>query len=398
MTDVTDIKSGIWGVSRIVQEADGGYATAAILQSPSLGDVQCFYPPFRDDRTGYVIPWAIVRFPNGLNGTPDADTKVLANTPITGTLGDLTTAQRNALRDFLENNLASYSFTDWDGSLQSLNQFSGATFSASTPLADVVRLLFKYMGHSAYRPRPAVFESHNTEYTDNFSTDPTSRWTLESGSRAWDSGNSEYDLNSTVDLAIRYSANDPGSIEQEAQITNIVNTTYRCPGAATRFDNTGVNDWYTLYTDAGGTTLQLARWNASVRTFLATMTSGGTWATSDWQTTRLAAEGGNGSNVVLSAWWVDHGSTKPSDPGWYGTDGSPQGTYTDTAASRLDDATIHLQCGVGTRTTPNYDTRTSFFKERAISDRGGGASITGPLIGAGHLIWGNTLVGGRLTQ
>ncbi len=44
-----NIREGRWGVSRIVQEADGGYAVAAMLQSPRLADVvEAYYPPLQN--------------------------------------------------------------------------------------------------------------------------------------------------------------------------------------------------------------------------------------------------------------------------------------------------------------------------------------------------------------
>jgi len=103
--------------------------------------------------------------------------------------------------------------------------------------------------------------------------------------------------------------------------------------------------------------------------------SGVTFTVGNWYTLRLAAAGGVGSNVVLSAWIIDHGTSKPSLGGsgnWQGVDASPHITATDTEGVRLD-AAGHANCGIGGRSATNtdYDTRLDFWKERAISDRGG---------------------------
>lgn len=208
--------------------------------------------------------------------------------------------------------------------------------------------------------------------TDNFATDPTSRWTFESGSATWDSGNSEYDFDSSAITAARY-LTSPGNIEHEAQVTAVEGTS-RTPYCAVRMHNAGTNDeCYWIHSNGDGNFV-LARYSAG-----GGIVSLATWALSrasgDFITWRLAAEGTNGNNVVLSAWATNHGSTKPSDPGWIGVDGSPGYTYTDTAAERNDDGTVHLQCGVGGRNgAGDHDTRHSYWKARNITDRGGGGA------------------------
>jgi hypothetical protein len=109
---------------------------------------------------------------------------------------------------------------------------------------------------------------------------------------------------------------------------------------------------------------------------------------------RSAYTGTAGSNVVVDIWYQNHSTSKPSDPGWIGVDGSPDETYTDTAADRLDDST-HLYNGIVWQGQGvDYDTRHSYYKQRAISDRGGapadpeGSMIHGKLVNGGLLING----------
>jgi hypothetical protein len=365
------IRDGRWALSRILQEDDGGYSTSAMIQRLAQ-TIEAHYPPLTP--TGYALPWAIVRCSSVLV-TTDPQTILLPDLRPTETLRALSSTQRNALKDALESRLIGYSFTD-DGLLRSIAAFSAEGYTLDTTWADALRLVFAHLAHSESRPRTALREPHNTEYLDDFSTDPASRWTFESGSATHDSGNSEYDFNTSALTLARYSANAPGSIEQESQVTAIEGTV-RCPYAGVRHNTAGADDAYSIHSNADGNFI-LARWVAAGRTDLAVWTL--SRSSGDWITWRLAAAGTAGSNVVLSAWRTNHGSTKPSDPGWYGTDASPDQTYTDTSTDRHDD-TDDAQCGIGGRNgAGDYDTRHSFWKSRAISDRGGGGGTTRPKV------------------
>jgi hypothetical protein len=375
-TDVTVIPGGRWGLSRALQDADGGWTTYALdqLLAPK---VENYWPPQAADGTPLVNA-VLVRLVGTVTAPADGNTVLfprdledIADVE----LGELTVNQRNALRNTLETWLTGYTFVDYDGSTRIVPAFTAENYTAATTLKRVARDVFRHLGHSIKRPRRTLIEIHNTEYLDNFGTDPFSapRWTTEASTTAWDSGNSELDGNLGSDWAARYSINSPGSIEHETQITAVTSSTFRMPGPATRFANEGTNDYYGAYYESAST-LTLARWNAAARTALTNL-SLGTFTAGDWYTFRGAAQGANGANVVLSYWILDHNASKPSDPGWIGVDGSPDGTFTDTAAGRLDDDTIHLQCGSATRSTTDYDPRLSFFKQRAITDRGGAVVV-----------------------
>ncbi|HYE22753.1 MAG TPA: putative Ig domain-containing protein, partial [Verrucomicrobiae bacterium] len=211
------------------------------------------------------------------------------------------------------------------------------------------------------------------EFSDNFDTDPygSGRWVNEMDNAVWDSANGELDTANDNAVAIRYVANSPGSIEHEAQITAMLQTS-RLVGPGVRFDNTGADSMYGMVLETTGQ-ITIYRWNAGVQTTIANGSSGVTGTNGNFYSMRLAASGTVGGNVVLNAWVVSHGSTKPSDPGWVGSDGSPNLTFTDTAASgtRLD-GNQYSQAGIAGRAGVNVDDeRHDYFKVRAISDRGG---------------------------
>lgn len=363
---------GRWGLSRIVTDADGGFSVAAMRDR--LGQrIEAYYPPLNEAKTAYTLGFAVVRLQGGVQQPANDDTRLIPNALLDATLGDLTLLQRQRLRAEIEEWFTGYQFTDYDGTVKIKAAFSAAGYTRDTPVRRILLDLFEHMGHSESRPRVIVPESHNTEYTDDFSTDPSSRWTFEAGSASWDSGNSEYDFNTTTNTIARYSANDPGSIEQEAQVTAIEGAA-RCPYVAVRVENAGANDCYAIHSNADGL-MDMARWVAGARTTLTNWTLPSR-DSGDFVTWRLAASGAVGANVVLDAWVTNHGTTKPSDPGWIGVDGSPDNTVTDTSVNRHDDST-DIQCGIGGRSgASDYDTRHCFWKSRAISDRGGAAATS----------------------
>lgn len=382
MADVSIIAPGRWGFSRIVANV-GGWTTDA-MQDQLAPQIEAHYPPLVAGT--YTVPYALVRLV-GPVGTPANNDTVLLPRDLDLselTLGDLTAGQRNAVRNFLESTYVAYQFTDWDGTLVNKAGLAATvqTYTNATTLRQVLRDVYRYLGHSLDRPRPALMETHNTEYLDTFATDPyaTPRWTNESGTHVWDSGNSELDMSLAVGgPGARYSVNGPGSIEHESQVTAVENHSMGDAGVGpgVRMHNTGTDDWYTLWYDAG-TTLYLGRWNAGVRTNLTTFSF--TYTNGNFVTARMAAAGTAGSNVALSMWRNHDGASKPADPGWYGADGTPDHTYTDTSVDRLDDS-AHAHCGItGRGQGVDYDTRCCFWKSRAISDRGGaGTNPKGPL-------------------
>lgn len=380
MADVSQIKTGRWGFTRIVPASGlaGGWTTAAARQRLTDGTAEYFYPPLVAGN--YAAPYALVRLTGTLLTTPDADTILLPrNLDLAElTLGDLRAGQRTNLRNFLET-WTDYQFTDWDGTLQNIPGLVATvqSYTAATTVRQVLRDLYRYLGHSADRPRPQAFESHNTEHLDTFATDPfATRWVNDRGTAVWDSGNSELDMSFAVGHPqCRYVVNDPGSIEQEAQITSAWDGLFEAAcGAAVRMDNAGGQDCYCCSWDR--TNLTLYRSNGGSLTLLSSFAFSST--AFNFITHRLAAAGGIGANVALAIWRNDHGASKPTDPGWYGLDGSPNHTYTDTAVDRLD-AAGHVDCGsAGVGSGTDFDSRSCFFKERAISDRSGAATLAFP--------------------
>jgi len=388
MADVTNIVAGRWGFTRILPEPDGdGWTTHAMLER--LGDeIAIHFPPIVNG--AFPVPFAMVRL-NGAIISPSTNDTILIPRNLTQaelTLGDLTAHQRLNLRNFLET-LAAYSFTDWDGTLKDIPGMSAqvATYTTDTLIRDLLRDLYRYLGHSASRPRMASAEWHNTEYLDGFDTSHETRWTACTASTiangTWDSTDLEVDFSGDTAAYVRYSANNSGSIEHEAQITGRNTISGRCVGPGVRMST---NSGYGISFHISGD-LQLWKLVAGVRTNIASSAQS---ASTDlyFTTQRLAAAGGNGANVVLSAWLNLHGSgTRPSDPGWNGADGSPTYTYTDTAADRLDDSAVDLDCGLLARgMVGSVDTRHNYFKLRAIADRGGAShALSGSLSDASSI-------------
>lgn len=375
MTDVTLIRSGRWGLSRALF-VDGGWTTYAAEQrlAPT---VENHWPPIRAGAP--VVNAVLVRLVGPVTAPADTNTRLfprdLADLADV-TLGELTAAQGNNLRNFLESWLLGYSFQDWDGQQKVIAAFTEktATYTNSTTLKQIVRDIYKHLYHSANRPRPVVTESHNTEYTDDFATDTASRWTNFTSFTgvAWNSTNQEADVGGDNDCASRYSANNPGSIEHEAQALTLSYTDRRAVGPGVRMYGTN-RDAYGCSLDQSDN-LQLWKLVGATRTNIAVTTLAITQGNWIWQ--RLAAEGTAGNNVVLSYWRVDTGSaTKPgADAGWQGANGTPDYTFTDTAADRLDDST-HTDCGLAGRGAVSATSRTDWWRERAISDRAGGPTL-----------------------
>lgn len=370
---------GRWAVSRIIEEEPRSFSTAAMLRLVgNARAIENLYPPMLPDFSGYVLPWALVRLDDP-QGTLDVDSTLLPAFNQDDALSRLSVRDRNALR----------------GALELVPGFSTASFGNSATPAQILRALLAYFGHSESRVKPQTRETHNTEFLDNFSTDPAARWTVEDGTQTWDSANSEYDCNTGSTPMHRYSANGPGSIEHESQVTGATSSN-RSVGAGTRHDNAGVNDCYMSYF-GGSNALAMSRFNAGTRTALHSWATGATISAGDFITIRQSSAGAVGANVVLNWWFTHHGASKPSDPGWIGVDASPNTTVTDTSASRLDDA-AHVHCGMGGRGPTGFDTRNCFWKSRAISDRGGGAfNLTMTDLGHAHtldvpaLVQANTL-------
>ena len=389
MADVTNIVAGRWGFTRILPEPDGdGWTTHAMLER--LGDeITIQFPPLVNG--AFPVPFAMVRL-NGAIISPSTNDTILIPRNLTQaelTLGDLTAQQRLNLRNFLET-LAAYSFTDWDGTLKDIPGMSAqvATYTTNTLIRDLLRDLYRYLGHSASRPRMASAEWHNTEHLDGFDTSHETRWTACTasgiGNGTWDGTDLEVDFSGDQGAYVRYSANNSGSIEHEAQITGRHTASVRCLGPGVRMST---NSGYGISRGAGPET-QLWKLIAGTRTNPYTSSASGSFADLDFVTLRLAASGGNGANVELSMWVNPHlTGTKPSDPGWWGTDGSPTYTYTDTAADRLDDSAVDLDCGLLARgMVASVDTRHNYFKLRAIADRGGAShNLSGSLADASSI-------------
>ena len=333
----------------------------------------------------YPLPYALVRFVD-ITGVPDEDTYLFPT--LDTRLEQMSSKERKDFISKLSSMLVDYKYTNYKD--EEVSMSLSIKDKDKLDVRNVIIDIFEYLGHSKARAGLVVFETHNTEYLDNFDTDPfTSRWSIEVGTAVYDGTEFEMDVENNAEHFIRYQANSPGSIEHEAQATSMLNpaVSNRVGLISCRMRNsTSPDDAYTFWFD-GGNTINLTRYNAGVRTGLAAH-SGGTQTVGDFYTGRIATSGAVGEQVVIAYWWQDHDTPKPSDPGWIGVDESPNASYTDTSASgggagqRLDTAT-HTQCGVagrGRNTDANVDTHHDFFKIRAISDRGGVPALALPAV------------------
>jgi len=373
------IRDGRWALSRV--RFNGPHRSVAAFEDRLAPSTHAFYVP-----QGATQAWALVWCDAALTG--NADTIPLPNLRPGDTLAQLSLGDRTALRSALETRFGNYEWVNRQGSTIVVPAFSGATLDLTTPWADALRLLFAHMSHGLPADDGPGPETHNTQYLDDFSVDPSTRWTSEIGTYTWDSGNSEFDV-TQVDgdpRIFRYSANAPGSLDHESQVTTIgaASANERTINAGVRIADTGDNEGYGSSAFVNDTALIHYRIVAGAYTTISTTTPM-TFTMSDWHTFRQAAEG-TGATVTLSWWVADHGATKPSDPGWIGVDGSPTGTYGDTDAARLV-AARDAQCGIcGRGNATDYDTRHSFWKSRAVSDRGGAPS-TNVIFCRGRLRW-----------
>lgn len=214
--------------------------------------------------------------------------------------------------------------------------------------------------------------------SDNFDADTSTRWTDRLGAspaHVWDGTNFEMDVDCSVgNIGIQYSSAGPGSIEHEAQVTYKVGGAIAqpSPGVAVRMRNDATTEWYAAYIDRETNRLEIHRRNAAGNwDSLATL--GITVANNDFVTVRLRAAGAVGAAVVLDAWYLNHGSSKPSDPGWIGATADLNVTDAATTDTVRHDQAEHAYCGVSGKAGGfDYDTQHDFWKARTIAEASGG--------------------------
>lgn len=373
---VIQVKAGgRWALSKIVSNGRGGWSTAAMMQRPRLAStVRNYFPPQTEQAFPWALPWTLVHV-EGITGVPGADTILLPDRTLSQRLN---VSHRNALSAGASGRLVAFAYRDFKAQIINVSAYDPSGYTGSTTMRQVLLDLYAYLQHSDSRARtegpPAP---HNTEYTDDFSTDPSSRWTQIAGTFTWDSGNGELDVATKGGSSIhifRYSDNAPGSLDHEAQATAAIVTQYE-GAAGVRMDTFDGSDAYFLEMGqvGGDDNLYVSRMSAGTYVNLTSTATPGI-DDNDFITFRLAAEGNAGANVLLSWWLTDHGTTKPSDPGWIGADDSPDATYTDTAATRLD-ASANESGGLSGGGTATEDQQIDFFKVRAVSDRGPAVDI-----------------------
>ena len=396
---------GRWGFSRVVTEAStlpGAKAintTAAQLQGLGGGSNN-YYAPYDAANSRYFLPFALVNIEGAID-RPTSDTIILPAAP--SRIRDLSQAERSNLYNFITSNYGDYSFTDRVGEGRIKTAFSVSRYNLDTTIQQILEDLFDHMEHGRVYDLGAL-EVHNTEYTDDFGTDPASRWNNpDTGNDyfSWDNTNDELDFSlAGNDIFAVYSANNSGSMDHESQVTTLCHngTERRVIGCGVRMYDNATEEGYAIWGDANASNILIGE-KQSGGSFAVLATQGTTTFTDgNFYTFTLAAEG-VGATVTLSGWLVDETGTKPaSDPGWT-TSASPPATtvnHPDSSPDRLINASNHVDCGIASATAiaGDYDTRHDYFKLRAISDRAGGAASIMNQIQNGNL--GSDLFNGTI--
>lgn len=213
-------------------------------------------------------------------------------------------------------------------------------------------------------------------FTDNFDTDPfASRWALLRNCTSWNSTDLDIDCtpdNGSINLIYNTTLD---SIDHEAQVTlrGPGSGSSLGPGPFVRSDDSllqGYTAEYVNYGGSGTSAIRIRRVSDDgPNDFLDEVSVSGTFVNDQWVTIRMAAEGAVGGDVVLSFWVQLHGSgTKPSDPGWIGSNGSPDATYTDTGGAGRRNAATFTFAGIGGGGT-HPDSSNDYWKARDISAR-----------------------------
>jgi len=291
-----------------------------------------------------------------------------------GRLSDMSVAKRLALRNLLDSFGASYNYQNQADTIITVPELQTGDLALLTMSALEARLLdyFQQSKATGLEGR-LIAPDHNTEFTDDFSTNPfTANWTETIGTAwTWDDPNDEMDCAGGGTNNVMRRDADVGSNEMEAQGTFLL---AGYGGTCARHRDGADDTMYQTQHGNGDSTLYWFRVVAGVFTQIGTDAE--TFVDAQWYTVRLACQT-NGAQVDLSAWVLGHGASKPADPGWIGVDGSPTDTFADTNAARIVDA--DAQRGGLFYNDFGGAGSADWFKVRAVSDRGGGVFAFLPL-------------------
>ena len=361
--DSSFVQDGNWVLSKIVKDADGGFTTSA-MEEKIGGTIECKYPPMNSTFDGYLLPYAVCRV-IGTVGSHSTNTIELPALPTPA--GSVTVGMKAEITDKFK----AFSFKEKDGSTTTRLDY---VVPLSGDVRSLIADLMSYMGHTRYRDygRPAASEIHNSYFSDDFSTDPVARWVDQIGTLVWDGATFEADPVDSAgnELLLFYTANAPGSMSMESQVTGIIAvTSTRHPGAAVRCHNAGTSDGYVMWLQRTDTddSYAVSVFLAGTRTKLTTVSYNET--NDEFYTIRFAAEGVDGGNVSLYSWIKNEGTTKPSSPDWIGNSWNQDSSFIDTGVNRLDDSTVHLLGGMGARGSQVGDDQMDDWKVRTIRDR-----------------------------
>ena len=284
---------------------------------------------------------------------------------------DLAVPKRNSLKSIMDGFGASYEYDNQGDSLITVPALDTSGLNSMT-LRQVKSLLLDYFEHG--KPTGAVLDTFdsNTEFLDDFSTDPLTSRMSETGI----SGGTQWSYNATDDdmditqlswECLRYDSS-VGSSDMETQCSFESANNNGWPGPTTRVAAAAATSYEHMVHTGGTGNLYYGRRITGTQTIFDI----NAFALTDsvWHTLRAAVEG-TGATVSIDTWVQIHTSSKPSDPGWIGSDGSPDNESSDSHADRI--VTNNMGGMVNNR---DVDRRFDWFKTRAVSDRSvGGLSI-----------------------
>ena len=187
-SEITLQSGGRWAISKIIRNVRGNWTTT-VSQNKLAPVIHNYFPPQNIDGT-YAGEYALVWLDGNVK-TPDADTILLPNLVLDDTLVKLSSVNQNTLKSNLGDRFPGYSYLDYKNEAISVADFDASLYDSNIPFKQVLQDIYKFLQHSSYRSKPVGETTHNTEYTDNYDTDPATRWTARLNTFSYDSVNGE---------------------------------------------------------------------------------------------------------------------------------------------------------------------------------------------------------------
>lgn len=363
-----------WIIARAQSPATKPGSSNAISNASGLPNASYQYG-YSPSNPGWVLVKVDSRVPYADIFALDSNDIIVLPEPSV-TVDTLSASVRNKIVNFLQFNFGTgYSYTNQGGVLVNVDPIVYQDIATGTfPVTDIAQRLWTYFQQGVDVGISPQAESHNTEYTELFSTnpltgsrmstidiDPGDDWT-------YDGTNFEMDINgsATSGNALLKYLSSTGSINNESQGTfkASIYAGDTNPSACPRVRESVTTCYFCGVNDSSQ--INFVRCIAGAMTTVGDDT-GFTFSSANWYSIRGSANT-NGSQVDLAIWAQSHGTSKPADPGWIGVDNSPTATIADTNAARIVDSDAQyagVRAFVGNTTTVQCD----HFHVRALSDR-----------------------------